>query len=161
MKTVKYILSLFLVLIILSSCASRKVNKEVIIKDEKTEIKTLAKDSAVINRTKLTEYNQEISEFEIGPIDSTKDITINGMVINNARLKVKKTKSNSLHYENEKVSKTSLKQADVIESIKSKEVKKETVRKSSNLYLYIILFLLILLVIAYRKYIIKLIFPMP
>lgn len=111
MRQLIILVSLFL----LVSCSVRKVQKSEVKKDSlsqidtKEEIKTEIKNDICID------------EFTITPLDSSKQITINGKSYKNVVLKYKKTKDNTLLVETKKLSKS----ATVKTSFK--EFKKETI----------------------------------
>lgn len=147
----KIYLTLITISIILQSCASRKVDKTIIETETKTEQVVEQKDSITKEVFEELKYDIETCEYELEPIDTTKEIIFNGVKIKNARVKVKKTKDNSLYSKNEKASKTSLKQSKTATLNKSKVLDKKVDKKSSSTYWWIILILLALVLIAYRK----------
>jgi preprotein translocase subunit SecF len=166
MKKLIYIL----VSILLLSCGSRKVNKTTIeekkdsvsVIDVKTEIKT-NENIEINNNSKIdkTEY-----EFIIEPIDNTKEIVVNGKTYKNVKIRHKKTKDNSLHTNQKKVSKNALKQQikhskQVVSTSKvSKEKKIEKKESLVKYFYYILLIILLYIIYKYRfkiiNYIIKL-----
>ena len=126
----------------LISCASRKVNKEVFKKDSLVTInsKTVTKEDIKIE----TKNDILIDEFTITPLDSLKDITINGISYKNVVLRYKKTKDNSLHIENKMVSNKEFK----TETLKvTKNTKVNNIDKKANYFVY--LWLLIIPIIYF------------
>jgi hypothetical protein len=156
MKKILFIL----VSILFISCGSRKVSKtnleqkkdSVSVVSEKTEIKT-NENTEINNNSKIDKTSDEII---IEPIDNTKEIVVNGKTYKNVKIRNKKTKDNSLHTNQKKVSKNALKQQikhnkqDVSTSkvfIEKKIEKKESLVK----YFYILLLILLLyLIYKYR-----------
>lgn len=128
----KYILIL---MFLLTSCSVRKVQKSEVKKDSlsqidtKEEIKTEIKNDICID------------EFTITPLDSSKEITVNGKSYKNVVLKYKKTKDNTWLIVIKKLSKS----ATVKTSFK--EFKKETIALN-----WWWLLLLLLIPIGYYTY---------
>jgi len=147
----KIYLILIILSIILQSCGARKVDKTIIENETKVEQVVEQKDSITKEVFEELKYDVESCEYELEPIDTTKEIVFNGVKIKNARVKIKKTKDNSLYSKKEIASKTSLKQSKTAVSDKNKVFVKNTEKKSSEFYWWIILVLLILVLIAYRK----------
>lgn len=166
MKKILFIL----VSILFISCGSRKVNKSnleekkdsVSVVNVKTEIKT-NENTVENNNSKIDKTSDEII---IEPIDNNKEIVVNGKTYKNVKIRNKKTKDNSLHTNQKKVSKNALK-----EEIKHSEqdvstskvfVEKKIEKKESLVKYFYILLLIILLYIIYKyrfnikKYIINL-----
>ena len=102
-----------LVSLLFLSCGSRKVTKtnleekkdSVSVVDVKTEIKT--NENTEINNNSKIDKTEE--EFIIEPIDTSKEIIVNGKTYKNVKIRHKKTKDNSLHINQKKVSKNALK----------------------------------------------------
>jgi len=166
MKKLIYIL----VSLLFISCGSRKVNKttleekkdSVSVVDVKTKIKT-NENTEINNNSKIDKTEDE---FIIEPIDNTKEIVVNGKTYKNVKIRHKKTKDNSLHTNQKKVSKNALKQQikhnkQVVSTSKVSKEKKIDKKESLVIYFYYIL-LIILLYIIYKyrfkiiNYIIKL-----
>lgn len=166
MKKLFYIL----VSLLFISCGSRKVNKTTIeekkdsisVVDVKTEVKT-NENTEINNNSKIDKTEDEII---IEPIDNTKEIVVNGKTYKNVKIRHKKTKDNSLHINQKKVSKNALKRQikhskQVVSTSKVSKEKKIDKKQSLVIYFYLLL-LIILLYIIYKyrfniiKYIIKL-----
>ena len=166
MKKLIYIL----VSIVFISCGARKVNKTTIeekkdsvsVVEVKTEIKT-NENTEINNNSKIDKTEDEII---IEPIDNTKEIVVNGKTYKNVKIRHKKTKDNSLHTNQKKVSQNALKQQikhskQVVSTLKVLKEKKIDKKESLVIYFYLLL-LIILLYIIYKyrfnikKYIINL-----
>lgn len=155
-----------LVSIIFLSCGARKVNKthleekkdSVSVVDVKTEIKT--NENTEINNNSKIDKTEE--EFIIEPIDNTKEIVVNGKTYKNVKIRHKKTKDNSLHTNQKKVSKNALKQQikhskQVVSTSKVLKEKKIDKKESFIIYIYyLIIFIILYIIYKYRYYILKL-----
>lgn len=145
----KYILILLSTMFI--ACGARKVNKQ-----EKTEEKTtldtvVQKDSVIEITNTSVNYNVETNEIEVTPIDSTKEFTVEGKKYFNARIKIKKKKDNTIYSEDNKVSKTSLKQSKTLVKELKKDKNKVVDKKASYVWLYWLLFLLLIIYIIWKN----------
>ena len=162
MKKLIYIL----VSIVFLSCGSRKVNKTTIeekkdsvsVVDVKTEIKT--NENTEINNNSKIDKTEE--EFIFEPIDNTLPFIVNSKIYKNVKIRHKKTKDNSLHINQKKVSKNALKQQikhskQVVSTSKVFVEKKIDKKESLVKYFYLfILLILLYLIYKYRFNIIKL-----
>lgn len=154
-----------LVSLIFISCGSRKVNKtnleekkdSISVVDVKTDIKT-NENTEINNNSKIDKTEDEII---IEPIDNTKEIVVNGKTYKNVKIRHKKTKDNSLHINQKKVSKNALKQQiknnkQVISTSKTSNEKKIDKKESIAKYFYMLIIILLLYVIyRYRSNILK------
>jgi len=127
-----------ILLILLTSCATRKVNKSIEeIKQDKVEVvqnNIQVKENAVI---KVIDSTDEIC---IEPIDSVKPMVIDGKSYLNAKISHKKRKVNTSIVLNKTMSNTGLKKTtEKIEVIK--EVK-ETERESGFNWLWLLLLII-------------------
>lgn len=143
-----------LVSLVLFSCASRKVNidKIDIKKDSVTEIKSIVKVVDTKEKTDSTNVSTTISndEIVITPIDSCKEIIVDGKSYKNVVLKIKKNRSNTLYINNKKESNIIQKDSTGVTNTKTSE---RTVAKTKQIdkkesYWWII-WLLILIIILY------------
>ena len=118
---------------LLSSCGTRKVIIDEVKKDSVSQISTKITTEEVIK----IKNDIIIDEFTITPLDTCKDIVVNGVSYRNVVLKYKKTKDNSI--QDIKVSEEKLKTQDtkVTQSRKVKDIE-----RTSNPFL-ILLWLLI------------------
>jgi preprotein translocase subunit SecF len=162
MKKLIYIL----VSLLFISCGSRKVSKTTVeekkdsvsVVDVKTEIKT-NENTEINNNSKIDKTEDEII---IEPIDNTKEIVVNGKTYKNVKIRHKKTKDNSLHTNQKKVSKNALKQQikhnkQVVST--SKVLKEKKIEKKESLVIYIyylIIFIILYIIYKYKNYIFKL-----
>ena len=131
----------------MSSCGTRKVLIEEIKNDSLSQIYTKIETKEDI---KIKTKNDIVTnEFIITPLDTCKDIVINGITYKNVVLRHINTKDNSLHKEDIKVSKKELKVQDtkVTENTKVKHIK-----KTSNPIGYILIIIIIYLVWQNRRW---------
>ena len=129
---------------ILSSCSTRKVIIDNVKKDSLSQISTKIVTEEVIK----IENDIVIDEITITPLDTCKDVVVNGITYRNAVLNYKKTKDKTI--QNIKVSEEKLKVQDtkVTQNRKVKDIE-----RTSNQFL-ILLWLLIplFMYIIYRFY---------
>jgi hypothetical protein len=146
---------ILLFLIILTSCASRQVQVD------KLDIK---KDSVAETKVTVTTVENEIktdstnivttidnSEITITPIDTCKEIIVEGKVYKNVVLKIKKNKANTLYTNNKTESNNKL--TDSVATVKVNKTEKvsgknKTIDKEANYWW--ILWLLLLILILYQ-----------
>jgi len=136
------------------SCASRKVtvsNLE-IKKDSVSQIETKVVTKEVSNIE--IQNNILIDEFIIKPLDSTKEIVIDGKSYKNVVLTYKKTKDNSLHRNNKIVSKIEDKQQKSNVSLIKKEFNKD-IDKKANYWVYLWLLIIPIGYYLYRFWLFK------
>lgn len=134
-----YVVVASTVITMLSSCSTRKVVIEEVKKDSISE--TVVKIATVEDIKIETKNDIVTDEFIITPLDTCKDIVVNGITYKNAILRYKKTKDNSLHKQDIKVSKIEDKQQTT--KVEVKEKKKE-IKKVSNPFGYLIIIAIII-----------------
>ena len=132
---------------ILSSCSTRKVVIEEVKKDSLSQIYTKIETKEDI---KIETKNDIVTnEFIITPLDTCKDIVVNGITYKNVVLRHINTKDNSLYKEDIKVSKIEDKQ----QTTKVKEnTKVKNIEKTSNPIGYILIIIIIYLVWQNRRW---------
>ena len=136
-----------IVITMLLSCSTRKVVIEEVKKDSLSQIYTKIETKEDI---KIESKNNIITdEFIITPLDTCKDIVVNGITYKNVVLRHINTKDNSLHKEDIKVSKIEDKQ----QTIKVKgNTKVKNIKKTSNPIGYILIIIIIYLVWQNRRW---------
>ena len=153
----KYIIIL---LVILSSCGSRKVNKtniEEIVKNdvEKTIIDTSTIITNIDTNTKVLDSSEE-SEICIEPLDTTKPFTYDKKEFKNAVLKIRKHKNNISTQTSEKVSENRHNAVEMTVKDKSKTqleiADKDIDKKESLLSYWWILLIIAACYAAYKVY---------
>jgi hypothetical protein len=152
--------------LILISCGSRKVNIEklTIKKDSIAETKVTV--ITIENKIKTDSTNIiatiDNSEITITPIDTCKEIIVEGKVYKNVVLKIKKNKANTLYTNNKKESETK----HIDSTAKSIVIKKEDIdgkskvidKKESitgNIVVYSLLLLLIIAIVIFVRKVYK------
>ena len=142
------IILLFSILFI--SCSSRKVivDKSYIKKD------SIAQESTKISIKEIdgtkVENNIIIDEFKIIPLDSTKEIVVNGIKYKNVVLSYKKTKDNSLYLNKKTIHYNEDKHQNNSVSTIKKEKKKE-IDKKANYFIYLWLLLIPIINYLFKK----------
>ena len=136
-----------LVSLILFSCGSRKVviqeTKKDSLKQIETKIVTKEETNIFIKNDIYTD------EFTITPLDTLKDIVVNGITYKNVILRYKKVKDNSLHIEKKTIVKNELKKELTKTSVK--EFKKDIDRKQ-NYWNYLWLLLIPVVYYLYKRF---------
>ena len=141
-----------LLLLIITSCASRQTHVEKIDvkKDSVSETKVKVITAETKEKTDSTNINTTIdyNEIVITPIDSSKTIIVDGKSYKNVVLKIKKTKVNNLYTNNKKESNT--KRTDSVATTKAVKTEHKTgklkeTNKKANYWVWIWLLLLILI----------------
>lgn len=145
------IIAIFLV-ICLTSCSSRKVAKSETKENEtKNEVKTEQTETKVTDNTKITDTSTT-DEFEIIPIDNSKEIVVNGRTYKNVKIKHKKSKNNISIAKDVKVQHKAQKEGVVIIK-RNKVVKQKEIERKQSYYWLWWLLLLIPIYYLWRKYI--------
>jgi hypothetical protein len=149
----KYIY-LFISLMVIS-CGARKVNKDEKVETETTIETVVSKDTVKEDIIETIKYDVTTEEIEACPIDTTKEMIVNGQKFFNTRILIKKKKDNTLYVKDKKASKTSSKQAKKITNkqvvSKTKTVDKEEV-SFWRTYLIFYLLLILTLYLLYRRF---------
>ena len=122
-----YVVVASIVITMLSSCGTRKVVIDEVKKDSLSQIYTKIETKEDVKIE--TKNDILIDEFTITPIDTCKDIVVNGITYKNAILRYKKTKDNTIQVQDIKVAKIEDKEQIVKSTIIEK--KKEIERKSN------------------------------
>ena len=144
---------ILLFLIILTSCASRQVqvDKLDVKKDSVAETKVTV--TTIENKIKTDSTNIvttiDNSEITITPIDTCKEIIVEGKVYKNVVLKIKKNKANTLYTNNKTESNN--KRVDSVANVKVNKTetvsgKNKTIDRKANYWWILWLLLLILTV---------------
>jgi len=137
--------------VLLASCSSRKVVIDEVKKDSVSQISTKIATKEVLDIKNETDI--VIDELVITPLDTCKDIVIDGKVYKNVVLTYKKKKDKSIYTEKKISSKIEDKQQSTKE--KTVEKKKEVERKSFNI-LWIIIISFIVVVWLNKQYLLSL-----
>jgi hypothetical protein len=144
------IIAIFLV-ICLTSCGSRKVNKSETKETEtKTETKTEQTETKVTDNTKIIDTSTT-DEFEIIPIDNSLPIIYNGVKVFNGSIKHKKSKNNISIAKDVKVQHKAQKRG--LKTVKTnKVVQQKQIERKQSYYSLLWLLILIPIYFVYKKY---------
>jgi hypothetical protein len=119
-----YVVVASIVITMLSSCGTRKVIIDEVKKDSLSQISTkiVTKEDIKIE----TKNDITTDEFTITPLDTCKDIVIDGITYRNVTINYKKTKDNTIQVQDIKVAKKELKTQDtkVTQNRKVKDIEK-------------------------------------
>ena len=146
---------LLIICLILMSCGARKVviEKSTVKKDSIATVEVKVVTTEIKQKTDSTNIATTIDDHEITitPIDTCKEIVVDGKIYKNVVLKIKKTKTNSLYTNNKKESET--KRIDSAATIKVNKTEEVTVNnkkidKPANYWW--ILWLIILILTLYQ-----------
>jgi hypothetical protein len=137
--------------VLLASCSTRKVVIDEVKKDSVSQISVKIATDIVSNVEAKNDI--VIEELVITPLDTCKDIVIDGKVYNNVVLTYKKTKDRSIYTEKKIESKIEEKQQTTKVVIKKKQ--KQVERKSFN-FLWIIIISFIVVVWLNKQYLLSL-----
>lgn len=146
---------LLITCLILMSCGARKVDIEkVTIKKDSTatvEVKVVTVETKQKTDSMNVSTTIDDNEITVTPIDTCKEIVVDGKIYKNVVLKIKKTKTNSLYTNNKKESET--KRIDSVATVKVNKtedvvVNNKKIDKPAN-YSWII-WILILILILYQ-----------
>ena len=137
--------------VLLASCSTRKVVIDEVKKDSVSQISVKIATKEVLDVK--NEADIVIDELVITPLDTCKDIVIDGKVYKNVVLTYKKTKDKSIYTEKKIVSKIEEKQQSTktVEKLKKKEVE----RKSFS-FIWIIIISFIIVVWLNKQYLLSL-----
>jgi hypothetical protein len=115
-----YVVVASTVITLLSSCGTRKVVIDEVKKDSLSQISTKIETKEVVK----IENDIVIDEFTITPLDTCKDVVVNGITYRNAVLSYKKTKDKTI--QNIKVSEKKLEVQDtkVTQNRKVKDIER-------------------------------------
>jgi len=137
-----YVVIASTVITMLSSCGTRKVIIDDVKKDSISE--TVVK-IAIVEDIKIETKNDIITdEFTITPLDTCKDIVVNGITYKNVVLSYKKTKDNTIQVQDIKVAKNELKTQDT-KVTQNRKVKH--IEKTSNPFIWLLIPTIIIIVI--------------
>jgi hypothetical protein len=141
----------FIVLLVMTSCGSRKVNKSKTQEQEqKTEKSTLEIETRVTDNTKIIDTSTS-DDIEICPVSDTIPMVVNGITYINAKIKRSKKKNNISIVKDVKVQQNV--QKSDLKTVKTNKVVqiKQIERKQS--YWWLLWFLLLIpIYILWRKY---------
>lgn len=139
-----------IILLLITSCASRKVDiskQQIETKTDSTSVVRIDSTSTINNNIKIVE---NISELEIKPLNDSLPIVIDGTSYFNAVLKYKKHNKVLVDTSKKIVSKNALKQVSKSKQ-ETKNIKEKTVDKKVNNFVYLWLLLIPIGMYLYRQ----------
>jgi len=143
--------SFLLLILLLTSCGTRKTSTDKVKEFQKIETSEITTDKSTTETNVKVIDCTDTSEQIIEPIDNTKEIVIDGKVYKNVRFKTLKKKNNISTTQKEVIQNNVVKKANTKAETKIDKKVKETERKSS--YWWLLWFLLIIpIYYLYRKY---------
>ena len=150
---------LIILIFLLTSCATRKVNIEKIDIKKDSVVETKVIVTTVENKIKTDSTNIvttiDNSEITITPIDTCKEIVVDGKIYKNVVLKIKKNKVNTLYTNNKKESNNKRVDSVVTTKIEVKERvvgKTKVIDKKANYwFLFYWLILILILYLLWRN----------
>jgi hypothetical protein len=145
---------IILLLVILASCGARKVDisKTEVKKDSIIETKAIVEKVEIKQKTDSTNIATEINTDEIciEPLDSTKEMVVDGKIYKNVVLKIKKNKVNTTYRNNK--TESDIKRTDSV-GVSKTSVKENIVTKAKKIdkkaNYWWLLWLLLLILILY------------
>jgi hypothetical protein len=147
---------LFLITFLIVGCGSRKVNKSVTKEETQIEILDTSKTETKTDTNVKVISCFESDEITIVPIDSTKEIFVNGKTYRNVVLKHKKVKANKVVEQSKKEFKTEQKAVKTNikkqTQIEVKQIDKEQFNFLSLWWLYLLILIICYFAYRYRKY---------
>ena len=137
-----------IVITMLSSCGTRKVVIDEVKKDSLSQISTkiVTKEDIKIE----TKNDITTDEFTITPLDTCKDIVIDGKTYRNVTIKYKKTKDNTIQVQDIKVAKKELKVQDT--KVTQNRKVKDITKTSNPFIIFLWLLVPLFMYIIYRIY---------
>jgi len=145
--------SFLLLLLLLTSCGTRKTQTEKVKEEVKIETSETTTDKSIIESNVKVIDCTDTQEQIIEPIDNNKEIVIDGKIYKNIRFKTIKKKNNISTTQKEVIQNNLVKKANTKAETKIDKKVKETERKSS--YWWLLWFLLIIpIYYFYRKYLV-------
>jgi len=157
---------LLIACLVLMSCGARKVNIEkVTVKKDSiatTEIKVVTTEKKEKTDSTNIAIAVDENEITITPIDTCKEIVVEGKRYKNVVLKIRKTKTNSLYTNKKKESETKLIDStanSVVIKKESTDGKTKTIDKkesiAGNIVMYSLLLLLIIAIVIFVRKVYK------
>jgi len=148
----KKLILYIVVLVLITSCAARKVDINKVDSQIKTDSTSVTKKESVTTQDNHISVTTNTDELEIVPIDTSKCIEVDGKKYKNVKLKYKKTKKVLVDTTKIKVSEKASIEVNIKKDTSVKTFKKEIDKKTNySIYLWWLLVLL-LIVIGFYMY---------
>jgi iron uptake system EfeUOB component EfeO/EfeM len=144
------LLIVFISVLLLQSCASRKVDVSKLEENTKIDSSVVTKtDSTVVTQNNIT-VTETTEELEVRPIVDSLPIVVNGISYKNAVLRYKKQKKISEDISKKTESKNVLKK-ELKTKTEVKKTKEKVVDKKANYFIYLWLLIIPIGIIVYRE----------
>jgi hypothetical protein len=143
---------LILIILLLSSCAARKVNVDKVDSVVKVDSISVTKQEVVTTQDNHVSIVTNTDEVEVCPVSDSLPMVVNGITYKNAKLRYKKTKKVLVDTTKIKVAeKTSIK-VKVKKDAKVKTFKKDIDKKANYTIYFWWILILILLIYIYNRF---------
>ena len=140
-----------LIVLIMTSCGSRKVNKSQTKETEQTQIKTEEKtETKITDNTKIIDTSTS-DEIEISPVSDTLPMVVNGITYKNVKIRRKKSKNNISVVKDVKVQQN-VQKSDLKAVKTSKVVEIKQIERKQSYWWLLWLLLLIPIYYVYRNW---------
>jgi len=144
------LLIVFISVLLLQSCASRKVDVSKLEENTKVDSSVVTKtDSTAVTQNNIT-VTETTEELEVKPIVDSLPIVVNGISYKNAVLRYKKQKKTSEDISKKTESKNVLKK-ELKTKTEVKKTKEKVVDKKANYFIYLWLLIIPIGIIVYRE----------
>jgi hypothetical protein len=139
------------ILLVLASCASRKVDVSKVAETVKVDSSLIVKVDGTYVKEANVVVEETTEEFEYKPVDSLKPMVINGKEYINTIIKSKRKKTNKVYNTKDTAKITSVKKLNVKRENNKKEFAKK-VDKKVNYWMYLWFLLPIVIIWALERY---------
>lgn len=141
---------LILIILLLSSCAARKVNVDKVDSVVKSDSVSITKQEVVTTQDNHVSIVTNTDEIEVSPVSDSLPMVVNGITYKNAKLKYKKTKKVLVDTTKIKVAQKSSIEVKVKKDANVKTFKKDVDKKANYaIYFWWLLILLIIALVVY------------
>jgi ATP-dependent Zn protease len=139
---------LILIILLLSSCAARKVNVDKVDSVIKTDSTSIIKQEVISTQDNHVSIVTNTDEVEVCPVSDSLPMVVNGITYKNAKIRYKKTKKVLVDTTKIKVAENTSIKVEVKKDAKVKAFKKD-IDKKVNYAIYFWWLLIILLVMLF------------
>lgn len=143
---------LILIILLLSSCAARKVNVDKVDSAIKVDSTSVTKQEVVTTQNNHVSITTNTDEIEVCPVSDTIPMVVNGITYKNAKLRYKKTKKVLVDTTKIKVAKKTSIKVEVKKDAKVKTFKKDIDKESNYIIYFWWILILILLIYIYNRF---------
>jgi hypothetical protein len=144
------LLTVLISILLLQSCASRKVDVSKLEENTKVDSSVVTKTDSVATTQNNIVVTETTEELEIRPIVDSVPIVVNGISYKNVVLRYKKQKKTSEDTSKKTESKNVLKKESKTKT-EVKKVKEKVIDKKANYFIYLWLLIIPIGIIVYRE----------